>query len=172
MRLYQLYPTREKADVVELVLLRALCALPEPDFVHALSMIPDVRMTANVLVLANLEHLLQKARLAEFWVAAAGADAAPLVARLPVFSEAVRAFASGILSRTYRRISVPVLAESLGFDEAAAIAWARSTGWTVDGDTVELPAVPENTQRPVKKAGEDGLGLRYADVASVLGSMA
>lgn len=135
-------------------------------------MIPESRVTANVTVLANLEHLLQKARLAEFWTAAAGADAAPIVKRLPGFGDAVRSFASGVLSRTYRRISVAVLAESLGFDEAAAVAWARSTGWTVDGDTVELPSVPENTQRPVKKAGEDGLGLRYADVASVLGSMA
>ena len=98
------------------------------------------------------------------------AAAAPLLARAPGFADAARAFVAGVLARTYRRVSVAVLAESLGFAAPAAVEWARRAGWAVDGDAVELPAALDNTPRPIKKAGEDGLGLRYADVAAVLGA--
>ncbi len=171
LRLYQLYPMRAKAEVIDLILLRALSALPEPDFVHVLSMIPENRMTANVAALVNLEQFLRNARFPDFWKAAAAAEVAPLVARAPGFSEAARAFAVGVLSRTYRRISVSVLAESIGLDEPATTTWVRGMGWNIEGGIAELPALPENTLRPVKKAGEDGLGLRYQDVANVLGGM-
>ena len=170
LRLYQLFPHLAKAEVVEAVLLRALMALPEPDFVHAVSLLPDGgASTQHAAALSRLEQLLQTAHFGEFWAQCATPELATLIARVPGFAAAVRAFIAGVLNRTYRRVGLAALAEALGLPAAAdAAAWGAQQGWAVDAHTAELPALPENAPRPVKKAGEDGLGLRYSEALSVL----
>jgi hypothetical protein len=102
---------------------------------------------------------------------ASDAAAAPLVARVPGFAAAVRAFISGVLGRTYRRIARATLAACMGLGAAEAGAWALANGWTAaEGDLLELPVLAENSSRPVKRPGADGLDLKYAEVAAVLGA--
>ena len=62
-----------------------------------------------------------------------------------------------------------MLARCLGLSEAEAVAWAGAKGWAVEGSVLELPAAADNSPRPGKKLGEEGLGLKYGDVSAVLG---
>ncbi len=166
---------------MEVLFLRALMALPEPDFVQGLSLLPEAGRPPVLAQLVELEHLLQKAQFSEFWARAREPAVAALLARAalaPAFADAVRAFVAAVLLRTYRRISLAELARCLGLEEAQAREWAGKRAWAVApavaadaGAVVELPASADNTPRAVKKAGEDGLGLKFAEVASVLGKL-
>ncbi len=180
LRLYHFFPQRLNPALVEVLLVRALMALPEPDFVQSLSLLPEGARTPALPLLVDLEHLLQKAQFSEFWARAREPALEALLARAalaPAFADAVRAFIAAVLLRTYRRISLAELAECLGLGEGPAREWAGKRGWAAaaaggeGGEAFELPASADNTPRAVKKVGEDGLGLKFADVATVLGRL-
>lgn len=170
LRLYQRYPARAKGAVTDVLLLRALMALPEPDFVQALSLLPDAAArTPAAPTLVELEQLLQKAQFGEFWERARDPSVAPLLAGHAGFVDAVRGFIAGALRSAFRRVEPAVLARVLGLGEGEAVAWAAARGWAVgEGGAVELPPTADNTARPKKKQGEDGLGLKFAEVSAVL----
>jgi hypothetical protein len=173
LRLYHFFPERRSAPAVELLFLHALMALPDADFVQHLSLLPDAARSPAILLLAELEQLLQKAHFADFWARAASPLLADLLARAKLgaaFPDAARAFAAAVLLRAYRRISLAELAASVGLGEAAAREWVAKRGWALGADgLVELPASADNTARPVKRVGEDGLGLKFSEVSAVLG---
>jgi hypothetical protein len=179
LRLYHFFPSRLNPAFVEVLFLRALMALPEPDFVQALSLLPEAARTPVIPLLGELEHLLQKAQFTEFWERAQDPLVAALLARTALaqpFADAVRAFVASVLLRTYRRISLADLGRCLGLDGAQARQWAGQRGWAIAedakaGPVCELPASADNTPRPVKKVGEDGLGLKFSEVSAVLGRL-
>lgn len=192
LRLYHFFPARLNAELVEVLFLRGLMALPEPDFVQSLSLLPEAARTPALPLLVELEHLLQKAQFSEFWARAREPVVEALLARAalaPAFADAVRAFIAAVLLRAYRRISLPELACCLALEEGPAREWAARRGWAVAAPAAagageeaagkgaagvvmfELPASADNTPRAVKKVGEDGLGLKFAEVASVLGKL-
>jgi len=156
--------------VTDVLLLRALMALPEPDFVQALSLLPDAAgATPAAPTLCELERLLQKAQFGEFWERARDPSVAPLLAGHAGFVDAARGFIAGVLRAAFRRVEPAVLARALGLGAGEAAAWAEARGWAVgEGDAVELPPTADNTPRPTQKQGEGGLGLKYAEVSQVL----
>jgi hypothetical protein len=169
LRLYQRYPARARGPVIDALLLRALMALPEPDFVQALSLLPDAAATPAAPALAELEQLLQKAQFGEFWERAKDPTVAPLVAAQAGFVDAVRGFIAGVLRSAFRRVEPGVIARALGMDAGEATVYAKAQGWVVgEGGAVELPSTADNTPRPTKKLGEDGLGLQFDQVSAVL----
>lgn len=166
LRLYQLFPALADAKMIELILLRAIMALPEPTFLQCSSMILDSAATPSTQILANLEDMLLKSQFADFWKAAQAPELLPITSRVPGFAAAVRTFIASVVSRTYRRIATAELASVLGLRDVTE--WVRAAGWATEGDAVILPANYENTPLPVKKPGEDGLNLNYYEVARVL----
>jgi hypothetical protein len=172
LRLYQRYPSRARDAVTDVLLLRALMALPEPDFVQALSLLPDAAATPAAPALSELEQLLQRAQFGEFWERAQGPSVAPLLVGQAGFVDAARGFIAGALRSAFRRVEPAVLSRALGLGTVEAVTWAEAHGWVVgEGGAVELPSTADNTPRPAKKMGEDGLGLggaRFADVSLVL----
>jgi hypothetical protein len=179
LRLYQFFPSRLSVPVVELIFVHALMCLPDPDFVQCLSLLPAPARTPALAQLVELEQLLQKAQFSDFWAHAAHPDVAGLLARTalaPAFAEAVRAFVAAVLLRTYRRISLAELSQCLGLEEGGAREWAGKRGWAMaeegaKGVLCELPASADNTPRPVKKVGEEGLGLKFSEVSAVLSKL-
>jgi hypothetical protein len=183
LRLYHIFPQRIRVEVVEALCVGSLMCLPEPDFVQVLSLLPEGCRVPCLPVLEELELLLQRAFFSEFWVRARDPEVVALLARTGLagaFGEAVRGFVAGVLKRTYRRIALGELAGNLGLSEGEARAWVAGKGWGVDasggsggsgsgggGVLVELPPSVDNTPRATK-AGEEGLGLKFSDVMSVL----
>ena len=173
LRLYHLFPNRVRLEIVEILTVRSLMALPEPDFVQMLSLLPEDCRTSSLPILEELEMLLQKAFFPEFWLRVQGEKIVELLGKTGlggVFQVAVRGFIAGVLCRTYRHISLGELGACLGLSETEARKWVGGKGWTIDGSgLVEVPPVTENSPRaPLLKAGEDGIGLKFSEVMSVL----
>lgn len=166
LRLYQMHPSRADEGVIALLLAHALAALPEPDFLQCLYLVAPAHHTDSVKALIELEAALQRAQFPVFWERARAAPAAELLARVPGFDDAVRAFVVAALCRTYQKVEAAVLAAAL--DIADGVAFASGKGWPVEGSLVGLPPSPDTSRRP-KRAEEDlGVGLRVGDMGSLL----
>lgn len=115
LKLYQLYPESCKFDTVLLVLLKALTALPEPEFTLCMYLLPEAQQkTAEVQALLGLEQALQKAEFERFWVLVKEPATKALTDRLPSFLPATRRFIAATFNRTYQRVSAAVLKAALG----------------------------------------------------------
>eukprot|EP00158_Paraphelidium_tribonemae_P010261 Partr_v1_DN42090_c0_g1_i1_m54808 putative Component of the eukaryotic translation initiation factor 3 (eIF-3) complex, which is involved in protein synthesis and, together with other initiation factors, stimulates binding of mRNA and methionyl-tRNAi to the 40S ribosome (By similarity) len=102
LKLYSLFPARSNVDNILTVLVKALTALPNPDFLLALYLVPgQLQATPAVAALAELERSLQAAQFAAFWQRASGADVRPVLDSVAGFDDAVRAFIGSVLARTY-----------------------------------------------------------------------
>jgi hypothetical protein len=169
LRLYQLNPSRaQPTTVIPLVLAKALTALPDPDFLQAVHLVAPKHHTDLVKALIELDACLQRAQFAAFWEKANAGEARALLAKVPGFDDAIRAFIVSALSRTYASMEAEVVRTALNVQDAAAFAAQR--GWAVEGSLVVLPSNPETSPRP-KRTGEEeglGLGLRLGDVGGLL----
>ena len=93
---------------------QALAALPDPDFLLAMYLVPDsLHASESVATLVELERLLQTAQFRAFWVAAKAPAAQALVGRVAGFDASVRDFIARIVSRTYQKIDAAALAAEL-----------------------------------------------------------
>lgn len=152
-----------------LLLVKALTALPEPDFLQAIFLVAPRHMAdARVKGLVELDALLQRADFAGFWARAAAPDLRAVLERVPGFDETLRGFVALALARTYQTIELAELAAALGLPPAEALPYATQRGWpAAEGTRVRLPLTAETTPRPTRAAVEE-LGLRPHDVLSLL----
>jgi hypothetical protein len=150
---------------------QSLVALPEPDFLTNLCLIPQevVRTltacavcmsgvacladpppaqhdTERVKGLVEVESLLQTGKFGEFWERSRQADVAEVLGKVSGFADQVRKFMITALLITYASIKATALRRSLDLDDVAPLAAAR--GWTVEGTgedaLVTFPANSEN----------------------------
>jgi hypothetical protein len=139
-------------------------ALPDPDFLLALYLIPDRLHTApQVAALIELERCLQLAQFKLFWEKASEEAIAPFLATITGFNDAVRDFIAKALNRTYQKIELAVLKESLHLASGRALGsllrmtltemqddattFAAKRGWTIEGSMASLPLIAENAPR-------------------------
>ncbi|CAL4912926.1 unnamed protein product [Urochloa decumbens] len=72
LRLYQFEPERMSIQIVARILIKALMAMPAPDFSLCLFLIPEhVQMEEQFKTLIVLSHYLETARFRQFWDEAA-----------------------------------------------------------------------------------------------------
>jgi len=174
-----MYPTKSDVDMLLLLLASALCALPEPDFLQAIYLIPAKFSTEpRIAALMELDSLLQKADFTTFWSrVASNQDLKSVLSCVPDFQGTMRTFISLAISRTYQTIAIEELAAALSMKVEEASTYAVSNGWVLEGGNnnqgngpitrVRLPSTPANTQRPVRAAVEE-LGLKQGDVSQLL----
>jgi hypothetical protein len=114
LKLYQQFPARLSVDTVVLLLARALAALPEPDFLLAMYLVPhSLHAHEAVAALAELERLLQMAKFPAFWAKAKEPGVRALLDRVAGFDAAVREYVARVVARTYQKIDAEVLADYL-----------------------------------------------------------
>jgi hypothetical protein len=172
-----MYPNKSDLDMLLLILASALCALPEPDFLQAIYLIPAKFSTEpRIAALMELDSLLQKADFSTFWnKVSSNQEIQSVLSTVPDFRGTMRTFISLAISRTYQTIAIEELAAALSMKVGEAQTFAVSMGWTLEGDNqgngptsrVRLPSTPANTQRPVRAAVEE-LGLKQGDVSQLL----
>lgn len=173
LRLYQIHPARANATILTSVLVKALMALPEPDFLLSLYLIPEAEHTPVITMLISLEALLQKGKFAGFWALLNSAEAAStraVTTQVAGFENAIRDFIIAALNRTYSTVEKDVLAAALGVADATGLC--ASKGWGVEEGSgrIQLPALPENTARP-KRRDEESTGLKYSEIAGLVQSL-
>ncbi|CDF35530.1 Translation initiation factor eIF3, subunit K [Chondrus crispus] len=147
LKLYQFHPETYNASTVSKILIKALMNLPTSDFLCSLYLIPERRQIDEPIpVISHLAQLLETGRFTDFW--AASGSCAQLLASVPGSLDAVRDFMMDVVSRTYKSIDVPILAEILNLDEPGVVAAANARGWNLANGTVTCPSTEENQPRP------------------------
>ena len=153
--LYGVFPARAAARTVQQALLKALTALPEPDFWLLLHLVPERLQSGDegVAALTALAGHLEGGRFKEFWAAAAAAPAAGLIATAPGFEAAARGYVCCAVGAAFRGLPAAQLAEALRLEPSGLEGYFKAAGegcagWAIDGDAVRVPPNEANDPQP------------------------
>ncbi|KAL2936489.1 Eukaryotic translation initiation factor 3 subunit K [Bienertia sinuspersici] len=93
LRLYQFEPERMSTQIIARILIKALMAMPAPDFSLCLFLIPErVQMEEQFKTLIVLSHYLETARFRQFWEEAA--KSRHILEAVPGFEQAIQSYAA------------------------------------------------------------------------------
>ncbi|KAJ0987470.1 hypothetical protein J5N97_005826 [Dioscorea zingiberensis] len=177
LRLYQFEPEHMNIQIVAWILIKALMAMPAPDFSLCLFLIPEqVQMEEQFKTLIVLSHYLETARFRQFWDEAAKNRSTLEV--IPGFEQAIQAYAIHILSLTYHKVPRPVLAEAINLEGPSLDKFLEyqvaNCGWALENSTGRSPLIvlPRNefNHPELKKNTEDSMPLDHvAGIFPILG---
>ncbi|WVZ55711.1 hypothetical protein U9M48_006336 [Paspalum notatum var. saurae] len=148
LRLYQFEPERMSVQIVASILIKALMAMPGPDFSLCLFLIPEhVQMEEQFKTLIVLSHYLETARFSKFWDEAA--KNRHILEVVPGFEQAIQAYAIHVLSLTYQKVPRPILAEAINIEGLALDKFleyhAANSGWIIEkGRQSQVIVLPRN----------------------------
>ncbi|KQK23287.1 eukaryotic translation initiation factor 3 subunit K [Brachypodium distachyon] len=148
LRLYQFEPDRLSVQIVARILIKALMAMPAPDFSLCLFLIPEhVQMEEQFKTLIVLSHYLETGRFRQFWDEAS--KNRNLLEVVPGFEQAIQTYAIHVLSLTYQKVPRPVLAEAINIEGLALDKFieyhAANSGWMIEkGARSQLIVLPRN----------------------------
>ncbi|CAL5375639.1 unnamed protein product [Camellia sinensis] len=168
LRLYQFEPERMSTQIVARILVKALMAMPAPDFSLCLFLIPErVQMEEQFKTLIVLSHYLETARFRQFWDEAA--KSRHLVEVVPGFEQAVQAYAIHVLSLTYQKVPRSILAEAINIEGLSLDKFLEhqvvNCGWILEkgqgrGQLIVLPR-NEFNHPELKKNSADSIPLEH-----------
>ncbi|KAL6867726.1 hypothetical protein ACP4OV_015750 [Aristida adscensionis] len=148
LRLYQFEPERMSIQIVARILIKALMAMPAPDFSLCLFLIPEpVQMEEQFKTLIVLSHYLETARFRQFWDEAS--KNRHILEVVPGFEQAIQSYAIHVLSLTYQKVPRPVLAEAINIEGLALDKFleyhAANSGWIIEkGAQSQVIVLPRN----------------------------
>ncbi|KAI3775631.1 hypothetical protein L1987_50212 [Smallanthus sonchifolius] len=146
LRLYQFEPERMSTQIVSRILIKALMAMPAPDFSLCLFLIPErVQMDEQFKTLIVLSHYLETAKFCQFWDEAA--KNRHILEVVPGFEQAIQEYAVHVLSLTYQKVSRSVVAEAINVEGVSLDKFIEqhvaNSGWVVEGKG-KLVSLPRN----------------------------
>ncbi|KAL5572292.1 hypothetical protein UlMin_021889 [Ulmus minor] len=177
LRLYQFEPERMSTQIVARILVKALMAMPAPDFSLCLFLIPErVQMEEQFKTLIVLSHYLETGRFRQFWDEAS--KSRHIVEAVPGFEQAIQAYAIHVLSLTYQKVPRSVLAEAINIEGLSLDKFLEhhvtNSGWILEkghgkGQLIVVP--PNEFNHPeLKKNSDDSISLeRITRIFPVLG---
>ncbi|KAL0315903.1 UNVERIFIED_CONTAM: Eukaryotic translation initiation factor 3 subunit K [Sesamum radiatum] len=177
LRLYQFEPERMSTQIVARILIKALMAMPAPDFSLCLFLIPErVQMEEQFKNLIVLSHYLETARFRQFWDEAG--KSRHILEVVPGFEQAIRAYAVHVLSLTYQKVPRSILAEAINIEGPSLDKFldhqVANSGWAIEknqerSQLIILPA-SEFNHPELKKSTTDGIQLEHvARIFPILG---
>ncbi|KMZ70758.1 putative Eukaryotic translation initiation factor 3 subunit [Zostera marina] len=168
LRLYQFQPTRMSIKIVAQILIKALMAMPAPDFNLCLFLIPErVQVEEQFKMLILLSHYLETGRFRQFWDEAAKNRS--MLEIIPGFEKAVQAYAIHVLSLTYQKVPRTILAEAVNIEGPALDKFIEhhvaNDGWTLEtgrGRSL-LVVFPQNefNHPDMKRKSKDAVPLEH-----------
>ncbi|WZY86266.1 hypothetical protein YC2023_032650 [Brassica napus] len=174
LRLYQFEPERMNTHVVARILIKALMAMPTPDFSLCLFLIPErVQMEEQFKALIVLSHYLETGRFQQFWDEAA--KNRHFLESVPGFEQAIQAYASHLLSLSYQKLPRSVLAEAVNMDGASLNKFIEhqvaNSGWIIEkvSGSIVLPQNEFSHPELKKNAGENVPLEHIARIFPILG---
>ncbi|XP_042047306.1 eukaryotic translation initiation factor 3 subunit K-like [Salvia splendens] len=166
LRLYQFETERMSTQIVARILIKALMAMPAPDFSLCLFLIPErVQMEDQFKTLIVLSHYLETARFRQFWDEAA--KSRHILEVVPGFEQAIQAYAIHVLSITYQKVPRSVLAEAINIEGLVLDKFIEhhitNSGWSIEKNQNkgQLIIFPHNefNDPELKKSAADGIPL-------------
>ncbi|MED6137914.1 Eukaryotic translation initiation factor 3 subunit K [Stylosanthes scabra] len=168
LRLYQFEPEKMSSQIVARILVKALMAMPAPDFSLCLFLIPErVQMEEQFKTLIVLSHYLETGRFRQFWDEAA--KNRHIVEAVPGFEQAVQGYAIHVLSLTYQKVPRAVLAEAINIEGLSLDKFLEhqvaNYGWAIEktqgkGQLIVLPK-NEFNDPVLKKNSSDSVPLEH-----------
>ncbi|KAG9457622.1 hypothetical protein H6P81_002130 [Aristolochia fimbriata] len=168
LRLYQFEPERMSVQIVARILVKALMALPAPDFNLCLFLIPErVQMEEQFKTLIVLSHYLETARFHQFWDEVAKNRG--IVEVVPGFEQAIQNYAIHVLSLTYQKVPRSVLAEAINIEGLSLDKFLEhqvaNSGWVIEkghgrGQLIVLPR-NEFNEPDLRKNSADSIQLEH-----------
>jgi len=164
LKLYMFSPESTKIDILSKILVKALMALPQMDFLACTHLVPEkLHETEPVKTLLKLHSLLDSTQFKKFWKELSSTKE---TADVTGFSEAIRTFMATVIQSTFQNISVASLKELLNLDDKALSQFCSAQGWKVSDKTVTIPL----EQSKATARGNDKLSLEQTSkVLSRLG---
>ncbi|KAG6739524.1 hypothetical protein POTOM_057125 [Populus tomentosa] len=168
LRLYQFEPERMSTQIVARILIKALMAMPAPDFGLCLLLIPErVQMEEQFKTLIVLSHYLETGRFRQFWDEAA--KNRHIVETVPGFEQAIQTYAIHLLSLTYQKVPRSMLAEAINIEGLSLDKFLEqqvsSCGWTLEkgNGQVQVIVLPSNefNHPELKKNTADSIPLEH-----------
>ncbi|ONK66037.1 uncharacterized protein A4U43_C06F3520 [Asparagus officinalis] len=168
LRLYQFEPERMNIQIVARILIKALMAMPAPDFSLCLFLIPEqVQLEEQFKTLIVLSHYLETARFHQFWDEAAKNRS--ILDVVPGFDKAVQNYAIHVLSLTYQKVPRAVLAEAINIEVPSLDKFLEyqvaNSGWALERGQggSQLIVLPRNefNHPELKKNTADSIPLEH-----------
>ncbi|CAO3657480.1 unnamed protein product [Mucor hiemalis] len=145
LKLYQFNPNLAKEPVIVKVLVKALTAIPAPDFNLCLYLLAEQAHFESIEKLTQLQQLLEQARYVEFWKS----DLKPWTAVVPNFETEIRQVIARVMAMSYQTISAASLAGNLGLTGDAFDAFCTAQQWQKSGDLVQIPINKGNEAKAI-----------------------
>ncbi|CAH1425333.1 unnamed protein product [Lactuca virosa] len=168
LRLYQFEPERMSTQIVARILIKALMAMPAPDFSLCLFLIPErVQMDEQFKTLIVLSHYLETAKFRQFCDEAA--KNRHILDVVPGFEQAIQKYAVNVLSLTYQKVPRTVIAEATNIEGVSLDKFIEhhvaNSGWVVTkgqgkGQLVSLPS-NEFNHPDLKRSTADSIPLEH-----------
>ncbi|KAI3789926.1 hypothetical protein L2E82_02733 [Cichorium intybus] len=168
LRLYQFEPERMSTQIVARILIKALMAMPAPDFSLCLFLIPErVQMDEQFKTLIVLSHYLETAKFRQFWDEAA--KNRHILEVVPGFEQAIQRYAVHVLSLTYQKVPRTVIAEATNIEGVSLDKFIEhhvaNSGWVVTkgqgkGQVVTL-SLNEFNHPELKRSAADSIPLDH-----------
>lgn len=134
---YLIFPKLFRLDVVRLILVKALMHLPSTDFDTCLCQIPLPYQETDTVIrsLIASERLLQTCKFSEFWALLGSNPELAAAVDIPDFKNSIRRFMAGVVSLTYKTITMGDVAKLLNLDVKELEAFCEThlnKRWTCD----------------------------------------
>ncbi|KAG0740601.1 hypothetical protein G6F57_000765 [Rhizopus arrhizus] len=145
LKLYQFNPQLAKEHVIAKILIKALIALPAPDFNLCLYLLAEQAHLESVQKLTELQQLLEQARYAKFWQS----DLAPWTNVVPNFETKIRQVIAQVIAMSYQTVNVSALSGYLGLNGDEFDKFCTSQQWQKNGNIVQIPINKDNEAKTV-----------------------
>ncbi|KAL7314084.1 hypothetical protein PS15m_007739 [Mucor circinelloides] len=145
LKLYQFNPALAKEPVIVKILVKALTAIPAPDFNLCLYLLAEHAHLESIEKLTELQQLLEQARYAKFWQS----DLKPWTSVVPNFETEIRLVIARVMAMSYQTINAASLAANLGLAGDAFDKFCEGQQWQKSGDLVQIPINKGNEAKAV-----------------------
>ncbi|KAI8970503.1 armadillo-type protein [Pilobolus umbonatus] len=145
LKLYQFNPSSAKESVIIKILVKALTAIPAPDFNLCLYLLAEHANLTSIEALIQIQQYLEQARYVKFWAS----DLTQLNEAVPNFESEIREVIARIMAMSYQTINASALAANLGLKSDAFDSFCAKHGWEKTGDLVHIPINKDNEAKAV-----------------------
>ncbi|KAI9265978.1 armadillo-type protein [Sporodiniella umbellata] len=145
LKLYQFNPQIAKESAIIKVLVKALTAIPAPDFSLCLYLLAEHTELESIKKLTELQQVLEQARYANFWQF----DLTQWTKVVPTFENEIREVIARIISMTYQTVNASTLSGYIGLTGEAFEKFCAAQNWQRNGDVVQIPINKGNEAKTV-----------------------
>ncbi|KAI9033129.1 armadillo-type protein [Hyaloraphidium curvatum] len=154
LKLYQFNPDLLNPDVAAAALVKALTALPDPDFGLCCCLLTDeVCAQTALVILTKMQQMLETASFKEFWAfLKENEEARRIVDICSNFDDRVRDFIARTLAAAYQSVSIKLVGEWLELDDEGARDYVAGLGWSMDESDRDVACPPLTSDNDIKAA--------------------